>query len=116
MAALPPITLLSLSVFVFGDLFLTPLFDASHSLLLSRIHYCRNPRIRRIRLRSALATGRSLEKERRTRFDFLRRRWLRLCFRRRSFPLPVILKRFAVALCVFILGIVLNTSLRQLSA
>jgi hypothetical protein len=66
--------------------------------------------MRRTRLRSALATGRSWEKERRTRFDFLRRRWLRRCFRRRSFPLPVILKRFAVALCVFILGIVLNTS------
>jgi hypothetical protein len=64
----------------------------------------------RTRLRSALATGRSLEKERRTRFDFLRRRWLRPCFRRRSFPVLVTLKRFAVALCVFILGIVLNTS------
>jgi hypothetical protein len=67
--------------------------------------------MRRTRLRSALAMGRSLEKERRTRFDFLRRRWLRRCFRRRSFPLPVILKRFAVALCVFILGISCGTPL-----
>jgi len=70
--------------------------------------------MRRTLLRSTLATGRSLEKERRTRFDFLRRKWLRRCFRRRSFPLPVILKRFAVALCVFILGIALNTSLISL--
>jgi len=61
--------------------------------------------MRRTRLRSTLATGRSLSRERRTRFDFLRRRWPRRCFRRRNFPLPVILKRFAVALCVFILGI-----------
>jgi len=74
----------------------------------------RNPRMRRTLLRSTLATGKSLEKERRTRFDFLRRRWLRRCFRRRNFPLPVILKRFAVALCVFILGIVSNTSLFSL--
>ena len=103
---------------VLRNLLLAPLLDTSHHVLLFGRHCPHfrfpNPRMRRTRLRSALATGRSLEKERRTRFDFLRRRWLRLCFRRRSFPLPVILKRFAVALCVFILGIVLNTSLISL--
>ena len=66
----------------------------------------RNPSRRRIRCRSALATGRSLSKERRTRFDFLVRLWLRRCFNRRSFPLLVTLMRFAVALCVFIFGMV----------
>ncbi len=35
---------------------------------------------------------------------FLRRRWLRPCFSRRSLPLPVTLKRFGVDLCVFIFG------------
>ena len=64
----------------------------------------RNPSSRRIRLRSALATGKVLSKERRTRFDFLVRLWLRRPFIRRSFRLPVTLMRLAVALCVFILG------------
>ena len=41
------------------------------------------------------------------RLDFLRRKWLLPCLRLRNLPLPVILKRFAVALCVFILGILL---------
>ena len=76
---------------VFRNLLLAPLLDTSHHVLLFGRHCPHfrfpNPRMRRTRLRSALATGRSLEKERRTRFDFLRRRWLRLCFRRRSFPL-----------------------------
>jgi hypothetical protein len=71
---------------------------------------CLNPSRRRTRLRSTLATGRSLSKERRTRFDFLLRKWLSRCFRRRSLPLPVILKRFAVALCVFILGTMVTLS------
>ena len=53
---------------------------------------------------STLDTGWYLSIERRTRFDFLRRKWLRLCFNRRSFRFFVTLKRFAVALCVFILG------------
>jgi hypothetical protein len=69
---------------------------------------CGNPNSRLTRLRSGCATGRSLSKERRTRFDFFVLRWLRLFFKRRSFPLPVVLKRLAVALCVFILGIVLS--------
>lgn len=38
---------------------------------------------------------------------FLRRRWLCFCFSRRSFRLPVILKRLAVDLCVFIFGTVI---------
>jgi hypothetical protein len=69
---------------------------------------CGNPNSCRTRLWSAFATGRSLSKERRTRFDFLVLRWLRLCFSRRSFPFPVTLKRFAAPLYVFILGIVLS--------
>jgi hypothetical protein len=68
---------------------------------------CRNPRRRRTRLRSGLATGRSLSKERRTCLDFFVRLWLRRFFSRRSLWFPVTLNRFAVDLCVFILGIVL---------
>jgi len=80
-------------------------------LCVRRHHFpfrCRNPSRRRTRLQSTFATGKSLSKERRTRFDFVRRRWLRRFFRRRSFCLPVTLNRFAVALCVFILGIILS--------
>jgi len=75
--------------------------------LLSPHLACCNPRRRRIRFSSAFATGRSLSKERRTRFDFLVLRWLRLFLKRRSFPFPVTLNRFAAPLCVFIFGIVL---------
>src|SRR5262249_42593492 len=43
---------------------------------------------------------------RRVRFDgFFSRMWLRFAFRRRSLPVPVILKRFAAPRWVFILGI-----------
>jgi hypothetical protein len=76
-------------------------------LRIRRHHFpfrCRNLSRRRTRLQSTFATGKSLSRERRTRFDFVRRRWLRRFFRRRSFRLLVTLNRFAVALCVFILG------------
>jgi hypothetical protein len=45
-----------------------------------------DPNRRRTRLRSTLSTGLSLSKLRRTRFDFLRRRWLRRPLSRRSLP------------------------------
>jgi hypothetical protein len=54
-----------------------------------------------------------LSKDRRTRFDFFRRRWLRRPLSRRSFPLPVILNLLAVALCVFILGMIRSSYLVQ---
>ena len=47
-----------------------------------------------------------LSKERWTRLDLLRRRCVLRCLRRNSFPVPVILNRLAVALCVFIFGII----------
>jgi len=75
--------------------------------MLSPYLVCRNPKRRRTRLRSAFATGKSLSKERSTRFDFVRRRWLRRFFSRRSLRLLVTLKRLAVDLCVFILGTVI---------
>ncbi len=60
-----------------------------------------------MRFTSAGATSKSYRIWRLARLLFLRRRWLRFCFSRRSFRLPVILKRLAVDLCVFILGTVI---------
>gem|GEM_PF-3855449 len=54
-----------------------------------------------MRLLSALANGNSLSIERTECGDLLRRRWLNATLRRIILPEPVILTRFAIALCVF---------------
>lgn len=94
--------------------FLTLPINSSFHILNHKVQYeqhalylgCFKPKSRRTRLRSALCIGRSLSKPRRTRLDFVRRLWLRRPLSRRSLPLPVILYRLAVALWVFILGII----------
>src|SRR5437588_11291880 len=50
---------------------------------------------------SAVANGNSLSIERTECGDLLRRRWLNATLRRIILPEPVILTRFAIALCVF---------------
>jgi hypothetical protein len=50
---------------------------------------------------SPLATGNSLSAERMDSGDLLRRKWLIATLRRINLPEPVILTRFAMALCVF---------------
>ena len=56
----------------------------------------------RFKLEESISTSR--RSWRLDRLLFLRRRWLLPCLSRRSLPLPVILKRLAVDLCVFIFG------------
>jgi hypothetical protein len=60
-----------------------------------------------MRLTSEDDTDTSLRISRLKRLLFLRRKCLLPCFRLRSLPRPVILNRFAVALCVLIFGIVI---------
>ncbi len=50
---------------------------------------------------SLVASGNSLSIERTEWGDLLRRRWLNATLRRIILPEPVILTRFAIAVCVF---------------
>src|SRR5579872_2197796 len=50
---------------------------------------------------SLVFSSKSLSIERTALGDLLRRRWLIATLRRKNFPVPVILTRFAMALCVF---------------
>src|SRR3954468_13296299 len=65
------------------------------------------PSMRWTRLRSPPSTSARRPSLRVRRDDFFSRRWARFAWRRRIFPVDVILKRLAAPRCVFILGMVL---------